>query len=1236
MNNDKLSVSVILASILYSCADAQVMDIGTNHYRDYLDFAQNKGKFAPSDKPVEFQQRNGEKFTFERIPDSGARNSKGNYTSLGRNYVVTATHVEERANASNYNDQRGWFGNTRYEYLTSHTHTNTTKVYNTETTYLRTTKYIVEGNVDPLDVPNLGVSKTDRDEAEAEARKIENYLKQIKDNGGGSDDSVLAYQAGTGLLGLEKPNASDGYDGVVSTDDTDNRTLGGSLNKISTNYSIAYRKTLAGLGGRRLDGLYMMASSDKRFRNRLQVGDSGSGFFVYDTIKKKWVLVGVLSVANGETNHTSVVTKADLDDYKKDYEHLINSVNIFGHALQTNKDNILSNTSDVTLNSNLDLGHGGIVVKRGETTIKGSGRITKIAGFDVEEGASLTMNVVANTSIHKVGKGKLIVNSSGNKTLRLGQGSVELKKAGAFSDMYLASGRGTLKLGVQDNLNGRLFFGNGGGILDLNGHNQELENVAANSNAARILNSDTITKSTLNIKGAADRDTIFHANASQNMDIEHKGNGKALAFDGGFDIKGRLKLSNNAKVTLQGHPTTHALGDQSVLKNEVKKKINDAGLTPPSYMDLTRPSTLEQPDWDKRTFNALGGIDLDSSELTIGKYAEVKGEIRAKNSKITLSGEIKHYIDRHDGSNTYNESESNDALKYRQGVESGNLTVKEANFENRIVMDSDSVLRMGGTSTKLRELVINDGNLASNRTVVEGSGRFELGSLEVNSSRPLTFGTDTTIKNRLTIKNYGGQNGSLLNFQKTLTLEKDMIFGVDLQNLVANKKYELMSAQKIINKGAKFDTTQKVQGLYYKNYTIENGKLFMELKETQGTNPAVTPGANGGNQGGNQNNNQGGSNQGQNNQNHNPPQVNPGLSAAELSDQQNKVLGLLKDTPEYKRAKQNGDFGAIKRMVEKIESDMNDISKTSIDVNVKALQTGNELINSRLSHILTTRANVSRFKLAALGNDAKPTTAMVYEAAQENRNNFWANVNQAYFKDRDTGGDLKFYGTNIGYDRSYDSFILGVSAGMNQAKFGSKSINDDATIYSLGAYGFYEFGAHEFQSNLNLAFTNSKRSINGSQKVDVKSTGVLSSNYYKYGIVLDRAQTIKPVLALEFGANSIKGFKNDFYKQKDVENFNVAFGAGAEYVLNTYDNAFIAQFLVKQSVYNSADKTYVSLNNSSEYVDYKLDNSALSYKLNLTANTKITKSWGISYQLAGMLSNRSYGVSGSIKASYKF
>lgn len=295
--DSRFGISIVLASILCTCANSQVMDIGTNYYRDYLDFAQNKGFFAPQDAPLEFAQRNGDKFAFDKIPNSGARNNKGNFTSLGRNFVVTANHTLGAAAASNFNENRGWFGNTKYEYLTSHTATSTEKLYNSDTTYMRTTKYIVEGQIDPLDVPNLDISGADSTKDEANAAKISNYIKDIKNSGGARGDNILAYQAGTGALGLEKlkpKTESDGYDTVVSAREFEdqgivNQALGGSVNEISANYSAHYKSNLSSINR---PGVYMFMTSDRGFRNRLLPGDSGSGFFVYDTVAQKWVLVG--------------------------------------------------------------------------------------------------------------------------------------------------------------------------------------------------------------------------------------------------------------------------------------------------------------------------------------------------------------------------------------------------------------------------------------------------------------------------------------------------------------------------------------------------------------------------------------------------------------------------------------------------------------------------------------------------------------------------------------------------------------------------------------------------------------------------------------------------------------------------------------------------------------------------------------------------------------------------------
>ena len=1211
---NNLSISLVLSSILCSCLDAQVMDIGTNFYRDYLDLAQNKGIFKATDTPLEFTQRNGTKFRFDKIPNNNARNNKGNFTALGRNFVVTANHTLLASAATNFNENRGWFGNTLYEYATN----STQKLYGADTTYLRTSKYIVEGQIDPLDVPNLEISSQDQTKDEANTKKIEDRFREIKNSGGASGENILAYEAGTGSLALEKPKSdSDGFAEVMSATEFEhqnivNNALGASVNEIGVAYSAVYKSHYSSVSK---PGVYLFMTSNRGFRNRLLPGDSGSGFFVYDTVAQKWVLVGVLTGVEDNKNYASIVTARDFNDYKKEYENLVSGVNVLGSALVQNKDNIFSsaNGSNITLSTNLDLGHGGIVVNSGDLTLNSTNgsKIAKFAGFDIAGGASLNLNVTSDTSVHKLGKGSLIVSSSGNKPLRLGEGVVELRALNAFDKIYLTSGRGLLRLGVNENLNDKIFFGNGGGALDLNGFDQTFDNISANSSDAKITNANS-QRATLTINGESGKDTIFHASIDKNIELRHSGQGKELVFDGGFDIDGALSLEN-AKVTLQGHPKTHAIGDASVLTPLAKSKIAAAGLSEPAYMDLTRPSTLYQPDWDERKFSAKDGIKLKSSELTIGKDAKLNGDITAKNSVINLSGELTHYIDKFDGSNTYD-----DGLKYRQDIESGNLLVKDVKFDNKIVMDSDSLLRVGGGTTKLKELVINGKDTPLAKDVLLGDGKFEVENLEISGAQKLGFEPDSVVKKSLKIKSFGSENEPVLDFKKVLTLGAGMKFDVDFTaalkgGMALDKTYTLVSAQNIINEGAIFNNEQKLGDLFM-TYAISDGKIVMKLSDKKGENPAVSSNV-----------------------------VQERVS--KFSQRENKILSMLKGTPEFVQAISSDDDEALRKLAQKADKDMKEISTSSLKMSIKALQNSNELMNSRLFQVtqLRTKADISQFKLAGLESDIMPSAKMAYEAAEASRerNNFWANVNGAYFKDRQSDGDLKFYGTNVGYDRGYDEFILGVSAGVSKAKFSSNVLKDDAKIYSFGAYGLFERGPHEIQSNLNFAFINSKRSLDEAQKASVKGRGILSSNYYKYKISLSKSgefeQSIKPLLALELGTNGIDGFKNDRYDQKSVNDFNVAVAAGVEYALNSDKNAFSVQFLVKQSVYNSEDKSYVSLNNSNEYVDYKLDNNKLSYKLTLNSETKLSENLVLSSQLSGMLDNdKNYGISGGLKIEYKF
>lgn len=196
--------------------------------------------------------------------------------------------------------------------------------------------------------------------------------------------------------------------------------------------------------------------------------------------------------------------------------------------------------------------------------------------------------------------------------------------------MYLTSGRGTLELvngkaqafgAVKDpsqldstlqnhfilNQEHRdklgIYFGNGGGNLDLKGNSLTLNAISSNDARANIINTYSAT-STMTIEGygygkdknktQSKADTIIHASFGQstdskkdnsstngNLNLVYKGestgkgtddNRAALVFDGNVNAKGLE--ATNGKVVLQGHPTTHAyIRDQQITVGNRKENF---------------------------------------------------------------------------------------------------------------------------------------------------------------------------------------------------------------------------------------------------------------------------------------------------------------------------------------------------------------------------------------------------------------------------------------------------------------------------------------------------------------------------------------------------------------------------------------------------------------------------------------------------------------------------------------
>lgn len=453
-----------------------------------------------------------------------------------------------------------------------------------------------------------------------------------------------------------------------------------------------------------------------------------------------------------------------------------------GITLQSDKDIVFKNGGEIQVESNLYRNISGQIsgfvfkAKDGAnasnpTTYKitsgtqSNGKVYGFdgAGLDIDENVKVEWGLGfiekkngVNDALHKVGKGTLEIKTGANAEqgyLRVGDGKVIFNtEHQVFKGVYLTSGRGTLELTkgkaqafgaveVKDQLDVKfdnhfqlkqdttenlgIYFGNGGGNLDLKGNTLTLNTISSNDAFANIINTETgdTNKSNIVIEGygyGTDKnktnnkaDTIIHASFGQstdskgnnadknnNINLIYKGDEKqtdenkaALVFDGNVNVKG-LEVTDG-KVVLQGHPTTHAyiredimvsLGSSSVKHNLLELVKKAEGSLLPSWMDLSRPSTLEQPDWDHRVFK-IGKVDLKNSNLDIGREATLEADIKADDkSTINFGGDIKHYIDKKDGENT-----TGNGFEYQQQVESQKLKEETQKIANQTIHFKGSI-----------------------------------------------------------------------------------------------------------------------------------------------------------------------------------------------------------------------------------------------------------------------------------------------------------------------------------------------------------------------------------------------------------------------------------------------------------------------------------------------------------------------------------------------------------------
>ncbi|WP_425535249.1 S6 family peptidase [Escherichia coli] len=280
-----------------SASQAAQLNIDNVWARDYLDLAQNKGVFKAGATNVSIQLKNGQMFNFPNvpIPDFSPASNKGATTSIGGAYSVTATHNGTTHHAIS---TQNW-GQSSYKYID--------RMTNGDFAVTRLDKFVVE---------TTGV-KNSVDFSLNSHDALERYGVEI--NG---EKKIIGFRVGAGTT-YTVQNGNTYSTGQVYNP----LLLSASMFQLNWDNKRSYNNTTP-------------------FYNETTGGDSGSGFYLYDNVKKEWVMLGTLfGIASSGADVWSILNQYD--------ENTVNGLkNKFTQKVQLNNNTMSLNSDSFTLAGN--------------------------------------------------------------------------------------------------------------------------------------------------------------------------------------------------------------------------------------------------------------------------------------------------------------------------------------------------------------------------------------------------------------------------------------------------------------------------------------------------------------------------------------------------------------------------------------------------------------------------------------------------------------------------------------------------------------------------------------------------------------------------------------------------------------------------------------------------------------------------------------------------------------------
>ena len=641
-------------------------------YQYFRDFAENKGKFTPGAQNIEVVNKKGESIgtMMQNAPmiDFSVVSRNGVAALVGDQYIVSVAHnvgysgVDFGMEGSNPDQHRfGYNIVKRHNYKNDSTHPYMTDYHNP-----RLTKFVTEAA--PIEMVSNMQGNTYGD--------LEKYPMRVRI---GSGRQVVR----------DAQDKDTEVSGAYHYRTAGNTFMQGWANNGEVSLS----------GDVRYPNQYGVLPISGSF------GDSGSPMFIYDKTAGKWLLNGVLRSGHpyeGKENTYQIARKNYLDeiiarDLVTVFEPTVASYDwtaddngkgkltkggsggidtplanyslassgsdeSFGYAgpnpympAQHHGKNIYFGNLEngtVTLKNNIDQGAGGLTFEGDFVVQPTTDETWKGAGVSVSEGSTVTWKIKnpAGDRLSKIGQGTLLVNGKGENLgdISVGDGLVvlnqqadEQNKKQAFNQLGIVSGRPTVKLESDDQVNpNNIYFGFRGGRLDLNGNALTFNRIQNTDEGAQIVNHNKDKEANVTILGNAKIDnekdineskaTAFNGwfgetnaalhNGRLNLNYQPTHADSVFLLSGGTNLNGDITQENGTLV-FSGRPTPHAY-------NHLNK---------PALIGRTQGEVVQDDDWLSRTFKADNFIINGGSAVVSRNVSEISGNWQlSKDAKATF------------------------------------------------------------------------------------------------------------------------------------------------------------------------------------------------------------------------------------------------------------------------------------------------------------------------------------------------------------------------------------------------------------------------------------------------------------------------------------------------------------------------------------------------------------------------------------------------------------------------